>query len=65
MSWRNNSIIIDGKIIYKGVDIGLTRENIEDIQSNTGIEVDEYLIESIYNQHISVIRNKKINEVLS
>jgi len=52
-------------IIYKGVDIGLSREAVFDFQAQTGIKVDESMLEYFYNQCVEVIRDRKIEEILN
>ncbi len=51
-------------IIYKGIDIGVSREVVFDFQSQTGIEFDESMMEMFYNQHLQVVRDRKIEEIL-
>jgi hypothetical protein len=53
----------NGRLIYKGYDIGLTMENIQDYKFQTGMEPRE-LIEYLYKNNIQVIRDNKINQIL-
>ena len=62
--WRKYCILDGHKILYKGIDIGLTAEFINDVYINTGMEIDDSTIEGMYNQNISVIRDKKIDQIL-
>lgn len=52
----------NGMIIYKGVYIGISQEQIFDLQ-NYGIDAINY-IEQMYNERIDVIRDKKIDLIL-
>lgn len=63
--WRKYCQLDGHKILYKGVDIGLTAEFISDFYINTGMEIDYSIIESMYNSNIQVIRDKKIDQILS
>lgn len=56
--WNNN-----GNIIYKGVTLPITRENIEDYRFQTGMDPDEWILFT-YNNSLSVIRDKKLNDLL-
>ena len=74
--WKNNmnnkfmdkykdiSFTSDGFFIYKGVKLQLTRENIQDYEIQTELSAIE-IIEWTYNNSISVIRDKKLEELLS
>lgn len=62
--WRKYCQLHDRKILYKGVDIGLTSEFISDFY-NTGMVIDYSTIENMYNSNIQVIRDKKIDQILS
>lgn len=53
------------KILYKGVDIGLSREYQQDLYANTAMEITDEDIERIYNNCLEDIRDKKIDEILS
>ncbi len=64
MDWKNNFKVDGYKILYKGIDIGLTKEVIQDLHVNTGIDIDEVFVESLYNSQISVIRDKKLDIIL-
>ncbi len=50
-------------LVYKGVKLPLTRENIEDYKFQTGMDPID-LIEYTYNSSLSVLRDKKLNELL-
>jgi hypothetical protein len=65
MSWHNYTSEDDAsfRVLYKGVDIGLTREIMNDVYSNQ-IDVPDEYIENLYNLSIVVKRNKKINNIL-
>ncbi len=69
MNWKDNITFSDSfKLLYKGVDIGVSREFIEDLKANTVMVPDDAIFEEferIYNSKISVIRNKKIDDILS
>jgi hypothetical protein len=56
--WDNN-----GNIIYKGVTLPITRENIEDYRFQTAMDPDEFILFT-YNNMLSVKRNNKINQIL-
>lgn len=53
------------KIMYKGIIFDVTPEFIQDViaGSITAHEAIEHL-DSLYNKHISVIRDYKINQIL-
>lgn len=55
---------IDGKVIYKGVDIGITRENIMDYQLQTGLDPKEW-IEYLYNESVQVKRDNALEKILN
>lgn len=50
-------------LVYKGVELPLTRENISDYRFQTGMNPIE-LIEYTYNNSLSVLRDKKLKELL-
>ena len=52
----------DFKMIYKGVKLNITQEQISDLQ-NQGLDT-MYYIEKMYNERIDVIRDKKIDIIL-
>ena len=56
--WDNND-----NIIYKGVTLPITRENIEDYRFQTAMDPDEYILFT-YNRMLSVKRDNKINQIL-
>lgn len=58
ISFTNN-----GYVICKGVQLVLTRENIEDYKAQTGMDAID-MIEWTYNNTISVIRDRKLEELL-
>jgi len=60
MSW---SIDNDGFVIYKGVKLCLTVEQLSDTRIITGIS-SEKLIEYQYKREIADIRDKKIDEII-
>jgi hypothetical protein len=64
MDWKNNFKVDGYKLLYKGVDLGLTMETIQDLRINAGIEIDEKFVENLYNSQISVIRDKKLDIIL-
>lgn len=57
--------LLDGRMLYRGIDIGLTREFIVDFHLNTGLKIDAKFLEDLYNSNIQVIRDKKIDQILS
>jgi hypothetical protein len=52
----------NGMLTYKGVYIGISQEQIFDLQ-NYGIDAINY-VEKMYNERIDVIRDKKIDLIL-
>lgn len=52
------------EVIYKGINLYITRENIQDYQFQTGFDSDE-LILNLYNNSIPVLRNEKLNQILN
>jgi hypothetical protein len=59
MSW----IIDDGFVVYKGVKLSLTVEQLSDTRIITGIS-SEKIIEIFYQTEIFEIRDKKIDEII-
>ncbi len=63
MSWKDYvTYTCTNKILYKGIDLGLTREAIEDLSCGP-CDLD-CMMEDMYQASVSFIRNKKINDVL-
>lgn len=60
------NIIFNDKheVIYKGVNLGITRENIQDYQFQMGLDSDEWIL-NLYNNSIPVLRNEKLNQILN
>jgi hypothetical protein len=74
MTWVKDATFDDktGKVLYKGIDIGIprqilqkNRETISDLHIGLGIEVSDDYIEWLYSKNIIIIRDKKIDEILS
>lgn len=67
MNWHKHATFnyVTNKLTYKGIYIGITPEMIQDIKHNSGLDINDDIIEDIYNKHISIIRDKKIDEVLT
>jgi hypothetical protein len=65
MSWMDHVTFSGRIVLYKGFDIGISGELIQDVMANTGIIPNDETIESMYNSHISVIRDKRIEKILS
>ena len=64
MLYQNDISFSDkGDIIYKGVNLGITRENIQDYKLQTGHDPEE-LILNLYKNSIAVLRNEKLNQIL-
>jgi len=59
-------IIFNNKheIIYKGVNLGITRENIQDYQFQTGFDSKDWIL-NLYNNSTPVIRDRKLNDLLN
>lgn len=55
------------KMLYKGVDIGISREFIQDLRANFGFDVNELsnLLEYLYSKNISVVRDNKIDLIFN
>ena len=57
------------KIIYKGIDMGISSEFIQDIKTNLGMNRFDsfigYEFERIYKTKISEIRELKLNQIFS
>jgi hypothetical protein len=62
----DKDIIFNDKqeVIYKGVNLEITRENIQDYQFQTGFDSDEWIL-NLYNNSIPVLRNEKLNQILN
>ncbi len=52
------------EVIYKGVNLGITRENIQDYQLQTGFDSKDWIL-NLYNNSTSVIRDRKLNDLLN
>jgi len=65
ITWTEH-ITFDGeKALYKGIDIGISRELIQDMFANNPLLPNDEEIEKIYKSNISAIRDIKLNEILS
>lgn len=64
IEYRDISFSTDGYVMYKGIVLSVTREQIFDYQSQTGLD-GIMLVEWAYENNISVIRDKRIEEILS
>jgi hypothetical protein len=53
----------DGLVVYKGVKLNLTRENVQDYRFQTGMNPID-LVEYLYNNSLQVVRDNKINKIL-
>ena len=60
MNW---SIDNDGFVIYKGVKLSLTVEQLSDTRIITGLP-SEKIVEFCYQREIVEIRDKKIDEII-
>jgi len=61
---NNNDISWDGNnVVYKGVKLDLTKDNIQDYRMQTGMDPID-LIKYTYNNSLIVLRNNKINKIL-
>lgn len=61
---RDISFTTDGYVVCKGVKLTITRENVMDYQSQTGMDAIE-MVRWAYNNSIQVIRDRKLEELLS
>jgi hypothetical protein len=59
---KNDLEMINDKVFYKGLNINITLEQIQDLQIY-GVDVFFY-IEKIYKQNLQIIRDEKLNEIL-
>lgn len=68
MSWKENITFDDRfKLLYKGVDINVSPEFIQDLTANTIFVTDELIykdFEERYSSKLSVIRSKKLDIIL-
>lgn len=55
---------IDGKVIYKGVDLGIKQENLMDYKFQTGLDPEEW-IEFLYNNSTAVKRENTLEKILN
>jgi hypothetical protein len=53
----------DNKLIYKGIPIGITREQMQDLLTYGNIDIVYYL-EEMYKNNIVIIRDVKIDLIL-
>jgi len=51
------------QVIYKGINLGITRENITDYQFQTGFDPVE-MVENLYKQSLPVVRDEKLKQIL-
>jgi hypothetical protein len=51
------------QIVYKGVTLPITREMMTDYQFQTGMDANEWILFT-YNNSLSVVRDKKLNDLL-
>lgn len=51
------------KIVWKGVELGITRENLQDWKAQTGMD-PLIMVEWAYNNSLQVIRDKKLKDIL-
>jgi len=67
MSWKDHITYdeVTHRLIYKGIDIGLSYEFTQDLRANTATEPSDEIIESLYNCNPIVIRDRKIDDILS
>ena len=65
ITWTDHITFEGYKALYKGIDIGISIELIQDMIANNPFLPSDEDIEKIYNSHIVVIREKKLNEILS
>jgi hypothetical protein len=52
------------EVIYKGVNLGITMENIQDYQLQTGFDSKDWIL-NLYNNSTPVIRDRKLNDLLN
>lgn len=67
MSWRDHVTFDEFKLLYKGVDIDVSSEFIQDLNANNVFMTDELIykdFEERYNSKISVIRSRKLDIIL-
>ncbi len=65
MSWQENvTFDKEGLLLYKGINIGISREFVEDIKANISFVNIESIFEENYIKIISEIRNKKLDIIL-
>jgi hypothetical protein len=60
MNWSTDK---DGFVIYKGVKLSLTVEQLSDTRIITGVP-SEKIVENCYQREIVEIRDKKIDEIV-
>ena len=63
MDWQEYAQVINNKILYKGIDIGISREILDDLNAN-GIVFNYLMAESMYKEALSLIRDNKIDNLL-
>lgn len=51
------------KMVWKGVELGITRENLHDWKAQTGMD-PLIMVEWAYNNSLQVIRDKKLKDLL-
>lgn len=67
MSWRDHVTFDEFKLLYKGVDIDVSSEFIQDLNANNVFVTDDVLekeFDKMYNSKIEVIRDKKLDIIL-
>jgi hypothetical protein len=63
MDWQEYAQVINNKILYKGIDIPISREILDDLNAN-GIVFNYLMAESMYKETLSLIRDNKIDNLL-
>ena len=51
------------EIIYKGVNLGITRDNLQDYKLQIGHDLEEMIL-NLYKNSITVLRDEKLNQIL-
>ena len=63
MDYYNNISYNERNVLYKGIDIGVSIENLQDLRYSSNVDV-ECILENLYQSCVINIRNKKIDDII-
>jgi len=63
MDYYDNISYNKRNVLYKGVDIGVSIENLQDLRYSSNVDV-ECILENLYQSCVINTRNKKIDDII-